>query len=718
MATLMPNATTRGVSFYRSAFHFLFLAFLPITLWAQHATSAADSLEQVVRHSVRDTTFVKNALAISRNLRRSDITKALVYGKLAVRVADSLQWKSLNYKLDANLGTVYTLRNIYDSAHLYTDRALEEVILTPDSASLAGIYVAQGILYDYEGNKSQALKAYMASLEIQKKINGQQANALGSIASLYKSLGDYKQAYTYDSLAVEDARLRKDESTLHLLLGNITVELIQLGRFEEARKNLLQVVTYQEKQGNTFPLLNAYMRLARVELALHHLERARGYGEKSLALAKVVGNARSLTEAWELMGDIAVQSGNFTDGKKYLTEGFHIADSLKMLEHARNMSTRLSRVHYYLHDLPQARHYDSLYEKFASEFGSQQQAKAMEELQVKYGTEQKELENNLLKSEKAQQRRMLFLITGGLLLVMGLLAVAVRQRRLISRQKDEIEVRNTHLSKALQDLKSTQAQLIQAEKMASIGQLTAGIAHEINNPLNFIKGGTESLSEAIHKLQRVLEATDGLQPGRYAEAAERLAQVKEETDYQETMTDVGKLIKTVLLGAERTSAIVSSLQKFSYRGESAMTSVSLSELLDETLLLMKGELGTRIAVERHYAPDVRPVECRPLEISQVFLNLLLNAAQAISGPGKITITVSGTPVGAEVRIADSGVGIPPEYLTKVFDPFFSTKAVGKGTGLGLSISYGLIQHHKGIIEVASPPGEGATFVMRLPYQQG
>jgi two-component system NtrC family sensor kinase len=236
--------------------------------------------------------------------------------------------------------------------------------------------------------------------------------------------------------------------------------------------------------------------------------------------------------------------------------------------------------------------------------------------------------------------------------------------------------------------------------------------------LNFIKGGTESLSEAIHKLQRVLEATDGLQPGRYAEAAERLAQVKEETDYQETMTDVGKLIKTVLLGAERTSAIVSSLQKFSYRGESAMTSVSLSELLDETLLLMKGELGTRIAVERHYAPDVRPVECRPLEISQVFLNLLLNAAQAISGPGKITITVSGTPVGAEVRIADSGVGIPPEYLTKVFDPFFSTKAVGKGTGLGLSISYGLIQHHKGIIEVASPPGEGATFVMRLPYQQG
>ncbi|WP_313917058.1 ATP-binding protein [Tahibacter sp.] len=277
----------------------------------------------------------------------------------------------------------------------------------------------------------------------------------------------------------------------------------------------------------------------------------------------------------------------------------------------------------------------------------------------------------------------------------------------------ELKVRNEDLEALNQRMASTQARLLQSEKMASIGLLAAGIAHEINNPIAFVRSNLHSLANyltdlvAVMKAYEVAESTQG-------EAERRiLAELKRSTDIGYVLDDIPLLIAESSGGLSRVEKIVNDLKKFSDLDRTAWQYVDLHESIENTLNVAAHEIGQKADIVREYG-ELPPVACLPGQLNQVFLNLLVNAVQSHPGRGTVTIRTGRDGDSVWVQIQDTGAGIPPENLARIFDPFYTTKKVGVGPGLGLSVSYSIIQQHGGSIEVSSEVGKGSIFTVRLP----
>jgi len=275
-----------------------------------------------------------------------------------------------------------------------------------------------------------------------------------------------------------------------------------------------------------------------------------------------------------------------------------------------------------------------------------------------------------------------------------------RHKAVAAELEKRIELEEQRVQERTRELTAKQAQLMQAEKMAVLGQLVAGVAHEINTPLGAIKSNTDTLMRSLDKL-----AALGDDPSEQA-AARRLK-----------FLETGRQVNAVNVQAiERIVAIVNTLRQFARLDQADVGTVDLHEAIDNTLTLVQHQLKHRVEVKKLYG-DLPPVECLPDQLNQVFMNLLVNAGQSIDGKGTITITtwLEGQTVGIEFR--DSGKGIPREQLGRIFDPGFTTKGVGVGTGLGLSIVQRIVDEHHGRIEVESEPGRGSAFRLFVPVRR-
>jgi signal transduction histidine kinase len=278
--------------------------------------------------------------------------------------------------------------------------------------------------------------------------------------------------------------------------------------------------------------------------------------------------------------------------------------------------------------------------------------------------------------------------------------------------KQDLEKQNGELARRKAELERLQAQIVHSEKMASLGQLAAGVAHELNNPANFIYGNMEILRECAASLERLLSFYDQTQlPPPLAEHADAL---KKEIHYQNTLQDLRSIIDDCHSGAERIRNIVQNLRLFSRLDEAELKKVNLNEGIESTIRLLSQYYGSgRLTLERDYG-ELPLVDCYAGQLNQVWMNLLVNAAQATRGEGKVRVATRLENRMAVVSISDTGGGIAPEHLKKIFDPFFTTKRVGEGTGLGLSITYGIVKRHGGSIKVQSRPGSGAVFTVAVP----
>lgn len=281
----------------------------------------------------------------------------------------------------------------------------------------------------------------------------------------------------------------------------------------------------------------------------------------------------------------------------------------------------------------------------------------------------------------------------------------------ISQARNDLRKKISELESANKELTDTQTKLVHSAKMVSLGQLVAGVAHELNNPIGFIYSNMTHLREYSEKLIELV---------RIAETSPaRLTAAKEELEFDFIVRDLPKLISSCEDGARRTRDIVLGLRNFSRLEEAKLTEVDLRTCLDTTLNLLQGEVKSRIQVHKTYEP-VPNIHCYVTQVNQVFMNILSNAVQSIEGPGQIWIATQTLKEGrdrpgrVQVSIQDSGKGMAPEVMEKIFDPFYTTKGVGQGTGLGLSISYGIIQNHGGEIQVRSQVGVGTEFVIILP----
>ncbi|RMF68246.1 MAG: HAMP domain-containing protein [Alphaproteobacteria bacterium] len=289
----------------------------------------------------------------------------------------------------------------------------------------------------------------------------------------------------------------------------------------------------------------------------------------------------------------------------------------------------------------------------------------------------------------------------------------VTLERRVRERTAELQKANAELKDAFEQLKAAQSQLVHSEKMASLGQLVAGVAHELNNPIGFIYANFQHLQEYTDELFAALDEIG--QASMPKEALRHLEEILERHDIPFIREDLPKIIRSGRSGATRIKEIVSALRRFSRLEEAEVKPVLLEDGIDDTLAILHNQIKNRIEVVKNYRLRA-PVECRSSQINQVFMNIIHNAIQAMGEKGRLEIVTEREDEMAVVRISDDGPGIPPEIRDRIFDPFFTTKKVGEGTGLGLSISYGIIQDHAGEILVESTPGRGATFIIRLPLR--
>jgi len=296
---------------------------------------------------------------------------------------------------------------------------------------------------------------------------------------------------------------------------------------------------------------------------------------------------------------------------------------------------------------------------------------------------------------------------------------------LLEERAVELFLANRELEKTIKTLKSSNLQLLQSEKMASVGQLAAGVAHEINNPVGFISSNLGTLRDYIEDVRQVIDAQKfSMKTGIECTDAKRYVEINakviadlnallDKVDIDFLMVDMNDLLDESIDGVNRIRKIVADLLDFSRTNSADYKNTDINALLDKTLSIAWNELKYKTEVNRDFG-ELPAVYCNDGKIAQVFLNLLLNASHAIEERGSITITTRHIGDDVSIMIADSGVGIPKKIISNIFDPFFTTKDFSEGTGLGLHIVRSVIEAHQGTISVDSQVGQGTSFIILLP----
>lgn len=287
----------------------------------------------------------------------------------------------------------------------------------------------------------------------------------------------------------------------------------------------------------------------------------------------------------------------------------------------------------------------------------------------------------------------------------------------LAQARADLTERNQQLADTCEQLKSTQSQLLQQEKMASIGQLAAGVAHEINNPMGFISSNLRALGKYAERYKAYIALLDEMlaSPGVPPEVYSRLKDERKKLKIDFALEDTPNLLAESADGAERVRKIVIDLKGFSRVDAAEYETIDINKFLESTINIIWSGLEHNPAMNRELLATAT-VTCRPQQLNQVFMNLLQNAVQAIGESGEITVRTFDRDDGVCVEVSDNGSGIAPEHLDRIFEPFFTTRPVGKGTGLGLSISYDIVKKHGGDISVASEVGKGTTFCVRIPLE--
>ena len=291
-----------------------------------------------------------------------------------------------------------------------------------------------------------------------------------------------------------------------------------------------------------------------------------------------------------------------------------------------------------------------------------------------------------------------------------------------------VEAQNSELKDTLKRLEETQAHMLQSEKMASIGQLAAGVAHEINNPTGFVSSNLKTLLDYHEDIARLIgkyhALTDEINtddnhnrvPESIHQRVQDIATFEKDIDIEYVMEDINDLIGDCREGTDRIKKIVIDLKDFAHPGEDKIQSIDINRGLESTLNVVNNEIKYKATVRKVFG-DIPAVKGYPQQLNQVFMNILVNAAQAIEKKGEIVVETRQVKDYVHIIISDTGCGIPQENLQKIFDPFFTTKDVGKGTGLGMNIAYNIVKKHKGTIAIDSELGKGTTFTISIPVDK-
>ncbi len=692
------------------------------------AQTGLDSLYQIVDMSNRDSLSLERALGVIRYWNTSDTKVGLLLTKRLVGVSrknPAAKHLDISFRM---LGISYGLSANYDSSIIAFDSAIVSARNLNNHREVVNNYQNKGITEDYQSKYKAAFKSYLSALAIAKEHNFDKSGIYISMARTYMHTMDYANALHYDSLAIGEASAAgADKSRMDILLENHASNLTAVKKYSAARKILVQLIRNNTEQ--KYFLASQYKELGEVELETRHYDAARAALLKAMELFEEAHVTGELPETYTLLARTEFAARRFSSAQSYAEKAKLLADSARAVDILPGIAKLLANIHLVNKQYERFQFYDSLHDMYSDSLNLKEQNRAVAELNIQYESEKKDKENLLLRASQLTQdghilrQRYIIVIVALSLVATLILLLIIRKQNEVSRrnnlllqqkneaigrqsteilvQKKEIEEKNEELRLTIEEVKTMQTQLIHAEKMSSLGQMTAGIAHEINNPLNFIAGSAQALKFSHNEF--INEA--------------RQCKTLDQGWVDEVSTESNSLFDALDNGVYRISKIVSSLKAFSGPQQGGVVETSIIEIVEMSLTLLNTRLReNNIEVVRDYKEPTLLLWLNPTQMTHVFTNILDNAIDAmvaVEAP-RLEICAGEKSGMLVVTIKDNGAGIPYEIHSRILEPFFTTKAVGKGTGLGLSVSLGIVEKHGGRLNFGSEPGKGSIFTVELP----
>ena len=646
---------------------------LPLTAAAQKKEQAyVDSLLQVLRTAKEDTSKADLLSRISFSYQSLDPAEGIRHGEDGFALAEKLGWKKGMARANNSIGVNYKARSDYPKALEYFLAALKLNEDIRDTTGIAQNSGNIGIVYKTLGDYTNAMKYYGQALSLYEKLGDQKGIAinLGNIGILYNTQKQYAKALEYELKALETWKAIGNKKSVALWLGNIGIVYGDSGEYKVALGYAQEALAINESTGNKKGMVDNY----------------RSLGSFYYGMAKDEATAPGKANLLHL-ADVN------------LLEALDIAAGLGDLRNLQEINDILSKVHELGGNHDRALKHYKEYVLYKDSIFSMDSKKMIAGLEAKREAELNKKEIEMLNKQREldqerSRRTTIYFITGlGALVVVSVLLLSlyrVKQRS------------NVQLKRALENLKETQQQLVQQEKLASLGQMTAAIAHEIKNPLNFVINFSSLSRDLVGELET---ATPGEQREIIAMLKENLAKI----EHHSSRSD--QVVKAMLMhsrtgSAERVPTDINALCK------EMMSLAAHSSKLEDP--------GFSFTMDSSFSPALPALRIVPQEISRVILNLLDNAIYAVKQEGttpKITLSTQRSGDAALIVIKDNGPGIPVADREKIFQPFFTTKPSGKGTGLGLSISYDIVKAHGGEIRINAPAEGGTEFIVELPVKE-
>src|SRR6266496_3756705 len=642
--------------------------------------------------------------------------------------------KSKILKLKA--GAYSSIANIYDEQGNYTEAlknnfaALKIREETKDKVGIAASYNNIGNIYAVQGNYPEALKNLFAALKIKEETGDKNsiANSYNNIGSTYYNHGNYTQALKYHLAALKMRQEIGDKRGISSSYNNIGIIHDDKANYPEALKYQFAALKIQEEIGDQQGIAFSYDNIGLVYMHENDYDKALKYFSDYLKSSEEIEDNSGIADAYINIGNVYTKQKKNSDASLYLNKGLLLSKEIGSLDYIKNGYDGLAKLDSAQGNFKQALEHYKLYINYRDSLFNEENTKKLVQSQMQYEFDKKESLAKAAQEKKdvlAQREKNIqyFAIASLGILVLAVVIIAFIQWR-HNKQKQAannlLAQQKTKLESTLSELQLTQAQLIQSEKMASLGELTAGIAHEIQNPLNFVNNFSEVSNELLDEMKT--EMVNNNKEQAIAIAA-----------------DVKQNLEKINHHGKRADAIVKGMLQHSRLSTGHKEPSDINALAGEYLRLSYQGLRAKdksfnATITTDYDETIEKINIIPQDMGRVLLNLYNNAFYAVKEkkkaaqpseeeiPYEPTVSVSTKKInspsgveGIEIHVRDNGNGIPEKISGKIFQPFFTTKPTGMGTGLGLSLSYDIIKAHGGELKVETKEGEYAEFIVRLPH---
>lgn len=685
--------------------------------------SDMDSLFTLYRKSIdsNERAIISLKLASLYSDVRGDQDSALYYANISFDLSET----SVPLKADAAYQIAYShdLAGDADEAMKYYEVARSLYESLDIKSQVAVSMHAKGIVSYFQADYGRALELYLEALEYERRhdLLEEEANTLFNMAVIYRITGKHEEAKRIYRENIQIRKVLQDSTNLGKLYNNLAVIYNHENAYDSALTYLDSALSIYTSLEDSFYLGTTYITIgntyANVEGGEEEAMRYLSKGQETMAARNELDHqAKALTS----MGDISLERGRWTEASMHYRRGLDLLKGTDFQDHKKYLYEGLAKSYEGEGDLRRALEALRKYVQLNDTLQSGDRLRYLEEMQTKYETATKEqeiiqlnAENEIASLELQSVKNRNTILIGGLFLFGIFSYVLYRLYRKNRKQKELIGSSLREKEALLVDLEKAQDQIIRSEKMASIGQLTAGIAHEINNPLNYVQNNVSALQLDLAEVKEFLEVLLS-DHGDDMDKMTRINQLKEKVDLSTIYEEIPALLRGIKDGTDRTSKIVKSLRYLTYFDKDKKEVIDLHESVEAALniILTSGEEGL-VRVRRSYG-QISSIRGYPGQISQLLLNILNNAIQAIENEGVITIVTEQLGNEVVLSVSDDGVGMSETVRKRIFEPFFTTKEVGKGTGMGLSISHAIIENHNAKVFVDSAEGRGTTFTIKFP----